>query len=1176
MKYTIKPTPQFRRDYARAKQKGLDMGPLNAAIAALAAGESLPPECRDRPLGGDMRGYRECQVQPDRLLIYRVDGDVLLLHLIRTGSRGEVYHREGANAMKQTKALRTLVRSPMKTAVTLLLLAATAFLFLYNLGEYAVSDREYREARDQYEGVLTVEEEPVPDNTDSGDYFLLTDKSWEAETWGEFSYETLHQKSLGEELVEELGSLPHVSRVEKRYLTAGVSTEYTRLDRDFNFFPYAGRCVLLATVKDRFKAYLTANTFFMRSYDDMEFVILEDIEVLAGDRDWFQEGVDQAVFLTFLKEAYRDTLYSQSDADYLGRNNMRTLNNRLFSGDADILQPRRRCVLVLRNNSVEKVIMPTEAELGLYPYDRGHQLDVGDDTLVDWWPYFTDVTDLPEGWLETDEFADLRELIRVTNDDVHTFDVVYGDDMAAQRRVAEGRIVCEEGRFITPADANEPVCVVSTDFLAMSGLKVGDTLTLDLGNYLSEQYAPLGAVASVRERQNTAYQTQTFTIIGAWRDLNEGNHVFRDLYWCWSDNAIFVPSAFLPECRNAVGHEFKPSEVSFVVGNAEEIVPFMEECLPLLEKMGLTYVFSDGGWSTVGPDLMQARSIALVKLLVFTAAAVFALMLTVWLFIGRKKREYAIYRALGMPMRGASMQLYVPFLMLGGVSAVIGAVAARVFSLRQIAEAQADAMTDAAMHTPAGPGLYVLGTLGFLLVLAAFAWAGILLIRRKSVLEILQGEGKRHVASPLGEGDRAAVERSSRRGLTSQSAALRETASASSPKGEPARTLGGSRSKNWGGRYLRRLLGRNLGRSALSLILAALLVFAFGLVTVLRSIYAEGYRNVEVKGIVSGGLSYDRAVKIAESGYVRDPYYEFTTREGQIEMEDCTIVLTNRLDRFTDDPVDWLEGWDAETAMNTEERVLVLHASHAEKLGVKLGDKVRVNESNWWLVLTGYGANPLKEGETPMERRDNNRPFFQVAGVIQSELDSYTAYIPAAARYKVLFLAPTLELDIAEYTLVDYHQATAFSDYVKGQLDRNKTAVKFTMDTSYADRMYKIHRLIESLYPLAVAAALLLGGVLPGLIVLHGSREISILRALGVRAKDCVILYTLSQVLCALAGLVLGIAAVLVALRPELGEVIVPFAIYLAAHLAACALGSGVFAWLCARKRVLEQLQAKE
>ena len=150
----------------------------------------------------------------------------------------------------------------------------------------------------------------------------------------------------------------------------------------------------------------------------------------------------------------------------------------------------------------------------------------------------------------------------------------------------------------------------------------------------------------------------------------------------------------------------------------------MEECLPILDEMGISYVFSDGGWSAVGPDLMQARSIALVKLLVFSGAVMFALVLTVWLFIGRKKREYAIYRALGMPVREASMQLYVPFLMLGAVSAVIGAIAARVFSLRQLTRAQAEAMTEAAMHTPAGPGLYILGTVGFLLVLAALAWGG--------------------------------------------------------------------------------------------------------------------------------------------------------------------------------------------------------------------------------------------------------------------------------------------------------------------------------------------------------------------------------------------------------------------------------------------------------------------
>jgi ABC-type lipoprotein release transport system permease subunit len=1048
---------------------------------------------------------------------------------------------------------QSLYRSPLKTGLTLLLLTAVVFMFTYNLAEYKVADRQYQEARNRYQGVLTVEEVLMPENTDSGDYFLLTDKSWEAETWGQFSYEDLHQQSLGAELIKKLATLPHISRVEKRYLTAGVSPKYTRLDNDHNFFPYMGRCVLLATVKDRFSAYLTASPLFMRDWDNLEFATLTDLQVLAGDPGWFREGIDQAVFLQILKEEYRDTFFTYADSDYLSRDCMRVVNNRLFPGDADALQPGRRFVLVLRNNSVEQVIKPVPAEQNLFPYNLGHQLDVGDDTLLNWWPYFTDVTSQQEGWLETDDFAALRELIQVTNDDVHTFDVVYGDDMAAQRRVVEGRIICEEGRFITPVDMGQPVCVVSTGFLEMSGLKVGDALTLNLGNYLSEQYAPLGAVASIRERSSSEYTEQTFTIIGSWRDLNEGNHVYRDQFWCWSDNAIFVPSAFLPECRNAESHEFKPSEVSFVVGNAEEIIPFMEDCLPVLDEMGLNYVFSDGGWSAIGQDLMQARSLALVKMLAFGGAAVFALVLTVWLFIGRKKREYAIYRALGMPQRRASIQLYAPFLVLGAVSAVVGTVAARMFSLRQFMSSGEVVTT----YVPARSELYVMGALGFLVVLAALAWCGVLLIRRKSVLELLNGEGGR------------------RKNVVREMETIDQH---SSSLGAACfhKDLGDSRGKNWMGRYLHRLLGRNFGRSVLNFGLALLLAFAFGLVTVLRGIYTEAYNNVEVKPVISGGLNYDRAVKIAESGYVRDPFFEFTSATGQIEMEDATIVLTNRLDHFTQDPVEWLPGWDEESAMNAEDKVLVLHAAHAEKLGVKLGDKVRVNESNWWLVLTSYGMNPLKEGETPMERRDEKRPFFKVVGIIQSELSSATAYIPTAARWTVTFLTPKLELDIAEYTLVDYHQAAAFSDYVKGQLDRNQSAVKFTMDTSYADRMYKIHRLIESLYPLAVAAALLLGGVLPGLIVLHSSREISILRALGVRARDCVILYTLSQVLCALAGLVLGIAAVLVALRPELGEVIVPFAIYLAAHLAACAIGSGIFAWLCARKRVLEQLQAKE
>ncbi len=382
---------------------------------------------------------------------------------------------------------------------------------------------------------------------------------------------------------------------------------------------------------------------------------------------------------------------------------------------------------------------------------------------------------------------------------------------------------------------------------------------------------------------------------------------------------------------------------------------------------------------------------------------------------------------------------------------------------------------------------------------------------------------------------------------------------------------------NWGIRYLRRLLGRNPARSLLSLLLAGLLTFAFGTLTVLRGIYGTLYQNVEVKADFTGGLSYTRAQKIAASGYVRDPWYEILVSGGQLELTlETNVILTNRLDNRVSDPVEWLDGWDEETAMNTADKVMVIYSSQATKLGITLGDKVRFNEKDWWLQVTALGMDPLKPGETDIDRRDARRPFFQVVGIIQSELNNETVFIPLEANRSVLFLIPKAELDLAEYTLNDYHQAAEFSAYAKGERDKETKMVRFRMDTSYADRIYKIHQLIETLYPLTIAAALLLGGVLPGLTVLHASRQISVLRALGAKVGKCVGIYTLAQVLCALFGLVLGLVLVTVIQKSDLAAVLRPFAVYLAAHLASCAVGSGVFAWLCARKHVLAQLQAKE
>ncbi len=379
----------------------------------------------------------------------------------------------------------------------------------------------------------------------------------------------------------------------------------------------------------------------------------------------------------------------------------------------------------------------------------------------------------------------------------------------------------------------------------------------------------------------------------------------------------------------------------------------------------------------------------------------------------------------------------------------------------------------------------------------------------------------------------------------------------------------------WSQRYLRRLLGRNPGRSLLSLALAALLAFAFGLVTVLRGIYGELYQQVEVKPVLSN-IGYERARKVENSGYVRDPYYETFSRDCEIQMTAAPSYFVNRFDKLLHSPeILWAEGWDEETFLASQRQVCILYAGHAEELGVSLGDRVRVNEKLWLSNLSQNG-NPFEPGETVEELRDRRRPFAAVVGLIQGENWDRIGFFPVASHVQFGSLFPVFYLDIAEYTLEDYHSAGDFRIFIQGILDGTKGAARFHMDTSNADNIYRIHRLLETLYPLTIAAALLLGGVLPGLTVLHASREISVLRALGAKIRKCVGIYTLAQLLCALFGLVLGMVLVILIQKPELGTVWRPFGIYLAAHLAACAVGSGVFAWLCARKHVLAQLQAKE
>lgn len=90
-RYTVKPTTQFKKDFKLAMKCGLEIELLEEVIAALAMDEPLPEKHKDHALTGNWVGHRECHVLPDWLLIYRIEGEVLVLTLSRTGTHSDLF-----------------------------------------------------------------------------------------------------------------------------------------------------------------------------------------------------------------------------------------------------------------------------------------------------------------------------------------------------------------------------------------------------------------------------------------------------------------------------------------------------------------------------------------------------------------------------------------------------------------------------------------------------------------------------------------------------------------------------------------------------------------------------------------------------------------------------------------------------------------------------------------------------------------------------------------------------------------------------------------------------------------------------------------------------------------------------------------------------------------------------
>ena len=89
--YRLLTTNHFDKDLKRAAKRGKDLTKIRSIMLSLAAGEGLEDKYKDHALIGNYSKRRECHIEPDWLLIYKLDAGEMVIIFERTGSHSDLF-----------------------------------------------------------------------------------------------------------------------------------------------------------------------------------------------------------------------------------------------------------------------------------------------------------------------------------------------------------------------------------------------------------------------------------------------------------------------------------------------------------------------------------------------------------------------------------------------------------------------------------------------------------------------------------------------------------------------------------------------------------------------------------------------------------------------------------------------------------------------------------------------------------------------------------------------------------------------------------------------------------------------------------------------------------------------------------------------------------------------------
>lgn len=1015
--------------------------------------------------------------------------------------------------MKKTLALKTLLRSPVKTLLTFLLVAAASFALFSRVTDYVITSREAARAESMYHGVAALDNSVEPIIMDY-EYIQPDPKPWPTD-----------------EQLEEFASLPGVTLADTRYVTDGLVEDYKRVLSDED-------------------SWMTNNYVVEGTYDGYEeydgeqdysklYLIFKDVKILAGDIDLRNDEMKVLV---------------QFEGDIAW-----SLGEKYPRSYFDTLEKGKRYL-----------------SFGSYSERTGTAFELGE--------YQTEhdvlrmVDGLGDDYLETEEFSYYKGLIEAVNQSIISYDIVYTSDMRAIPYVNEHAMLVSKGRPLTAKDTDK--CVVSELFLETYGLSIGDKINIQLGDKLAFS----GSLGTRTREVGDAAKFITsveLEIIGAFRYNNDENERMNDWDWRFGLGTVFVHRSLLP-VEIPEKYEIGMGEFSVFIEDPDDIESFLEKAQPMAADLNLAMRFSDGGWAGMKDSIGSGSLTSLLTTVLYVLGAALALFLAVYLYIGRNRKSYAIMRTLGVPGKKAGNSVVMPLAALSALAVSIGGAVGLFYTSGTVRKAL-EGMTDSSM--PEGVGyvpdvvipidaviLCLVLELMFVFLLTLFF---VQRMKKTPPLELLHEEAGGAIrkggifANPF-----AAPKPRADIADTAPVPTGLNLAKISTIEEVPAH--GKYNAFHQVSAYIMRHMRRSIGKTAVSLILTIVLAAGIGTFVLAKLAYQDACRETEVKGRASEFASTSIA-ELLKSDLVRDVYYyhRFDVRINGTGVRSA-ITFTNDLDRYLINgcKITYAEGCDS-TVFEDMGGVCLVDKELAKELNVALGDTITMMSDDLYRFMPQvYEEDRL---EAAIQRA--GKPY-KVVGILESEDEDrgvgvFTVINDAAQK---LYGQP-FPVNYCEYTLTDNRKLAELEsslDQWRKEGMQYAQLGSFRVDSEPLKNAIRVRDLLESLFPIAVAAAVLIGLFGPGLVILQLAREAAFLRILGVTKKRARCMLVLEQIILCIAGLVL-VAMILAVFGSSLFvRCVETLAFCWLLYFLACICGALAAAIQVTRYKVLELLQVKE